>query len=66
MKQKRVTVADLPTRSTDAFLLCPKCHAQCSADAGDYWDRPKDHVFKCCGRNMRLVTARTVYEDVKP
>jgi len=45
------------------FLKCFKCGNEYSANACDYWNASADHVFKCCGRNMALVTERTVYES---
>jgi len=63
----RITVADLKdqinTPYPRAFLKCLHCGAEYSANAGDYWDRPLNHVFKCCGRNMRRVTESTVYHE---
>jgi len=46
------------------LLLCRECGAEYSANAGDYWDSPDEHVFECCGEPMELVTRRTVYEPV--
>ena len=47
------------------LLYCSKCDAEYSANKGDYFMARPDHVFRCCGRNMRLVVKRVVYEDVK-
>ena len=46
------------------FLYCQQCGSEASANAGDYWNLPDDHVFMCCGSPMRLVTKKTTYEDV--
>lgn len=40
------------------YLYCAKCDSEASADPGDYWNAPDDHVFKCCGENMWLVEKR--------
>ncbi len=44
-----------------SILHCTKCDGEYSANAGDYWDTPDNHVFKCCGRIMEIVTKHTVY-----
>lgn len=58
----KVTVADLKDQicmnGPRPFLYCSKCGAEYSANAADYWNVPKDHVFKCCKRNMSLVVKR--------
>lgn len=58
-KQPAVTVGDLTdqtgTAGPHSILYCDRCGAVNSANAGDYQDWDKDHVFVCCGRNMRLV-----------
>ncbi|MFA4971498.1 MAG: hypothetical protein WC683_02715 [bacterium] len=65
----KVTVADLKNQigvpGPHPFLLCNVCGAENSANAGDYWDAPKDHVFTCCGEPMVLATKRTVYTEVE-
>lgn len=45
------------------FLYCDNCGQECSANAGDYWDR-KDEVFECCGESMRLVRKIITLVDV--
>lgn len=30
------------------YLYCRKCGSEYSAAAGDYWNTPLGHVFKCC------------------
>lgn len=42
------------------ILHCLECDAECSGNAGDYWDMPEDYVFICeCGGDMELVTKTT-------
>lgn len=48
------------------LLYCWQCGAECSANAGDYWDAPKDVPLLCCGQLMQLVTKRVIYEEVQP
>ena len=69
-----ITKKDLPRLVTRAgwkgpipFLYCLACRTEASADTGDYWELPNDHVFICseaCGfRPLLLVTKRTIIED---
>jgi len=51
------------TRGPRPFFLCPKCGNEYSANRGDYFNVPDNHVFKCCGVNSRLVTARRVFDE---
>ena len=39
------------------ILHCPECNSEFSGNAGDYWDVPSTHIFKCadCGCEMELV-----------
>ena len=48
------------------LMKCPRCGTENSANAGDYWDYPEDHVFLCghCKTPMHLVTNHTVYQEV--
>ena len=46
------------------FLYCPKCDAEYSANSGDYFMFSPDHIFRCHGVNMLLVTKRTMYVEV--
>jgi len=46
------------------FLYCGHCGNQFSANRGDYFAADPEHVFKCCRRNMLLVTKRTIFEQV--
>ncbi len=45
-------------------LFCEVCGETYSANPGDYFALPKDHIFECHGEPMRLVMVRTVMEDV--
>lgn len=64
-----IRVSDLPnltgTKRTepDPFLYCEVCGDHYSANAGDYWAVPKDHVFTCCDEPMRLVREVTQLVD---
>ena len=65
-----ITVKELPdTIGTDIhprpFLYCEICDGHYSADVGDYFWKPADDVFECCGEPMRLVTSTTTYTDWK-
>jgi hypothetical protein len=65
---REVRVQDLPdllVSNEPIFLLCDECFAQHSAHAGDYWDWPKDHVFMCCEKPIRLVRKEVRFVDVK-
>ena len=55
-----VTMADLRRVGSDGtssqgFLYCPKCGAECSANPGDYWSFPDDYAFLCVDGPMVLV-----------
>ena len=46
-------------------LHCPCCMSDFSGHAGDYWDYPDDHLFKCrCGTEMELLERRVTVEYV--
>ena len=64
-KNKPVTVGDLKdqigTTGPRPILYCRICCAESSANAGDYFNARKDHVFKCCNAYMALVFRNTVY-----
>jgi len=51
-------------RGNRSLLYCDVCETECSANKGDYWSAPEDHVFICCGEDMRLVEKITSYIDV--
>lgn len=36
-------------------MYCRDCLKEQSANAGDYWDTPSNHQFKCCGQTMEIV-----------
>jgi hypothetical protein len=64
---KAIKVKDLQDQilTTDrSFLLCRVCGAHNSANAGDYWNTPDDHIFKCCNANMVRVVRYTTYVEV--
>ncbi len=69
-KRAAITVADLEDqlgqRGPRAILYCAQCGAKGSAHGGDYRNLPKDHVFRCCQRNMRLALEVTSYREVRP
>lgn len=48
------------------ILLCPKCGAEYSGNAGDYWNLPDNYVFHCeeCDCEMELVTKITTVSYV--
>ncbi len=48
------------------FLKCFECGAEYSANKADYFDRPDNYVFKCCGKNMALVVKDEIYTTVDP
>ena len=53
------------TTGSRAFLRCFACGTESSANSGDYFAVNPEHVFRCCNRNMRLVTQQTVYTPVE-
>lgn len=63
----RITVNDLRDQigvpGPHAFLKCFTCGAEYSANAGDYFMAKSTHVFRCCRRNMSLVTRSVIYEE---
>lgn len=63
---KQIKVSDLKeqigTPYPRALLKCFHCGSENSAHRGDYFMARPDHVFKCCGQNMALVTKRVVFE----
>jgi hypothetical protein len=63
----KTTVADLKnqtgTPGPRALLYCSNCGAEYSANAGDYFAADPNHVFKCCRRNMALVTKSIQYKE---
>lgn len=65
---KSVKVSDLKDQTgvpgPHPFLHCWECSSAFSANKGDYFMHPADHIFTCCGENMSLVTSRVVYKEV--
>ena len=63
---KQIKVSDLKeqigTPHPRALLKCFVCGNEFSANRGDYFMAPHNHVFKCCGQNMALVTKRVVFD----
>jgi hypothetical protein len=48
-----------------AVMYCEICHSEYSATAGDYWNYPDEHEFKCCGKVMQLGTFVRVFVPVE-
>lgn len=67
---KGITVDDLKDQvgapGPHPILYCAACGGEFSANKGDYFLLAGERVLKHCGKNMRLVRKKTVYEDVKP
>ena len=67
---KKITVKDLhKPHKAGVCLHCQLCGSDFSADPGDYgrWNGfGDDHVFKHCGRPMRLAIKKTIYVEVQP
>lgn len=64
---REVTIKDLKDQiltSDKSLLYCFGCGVEFSANKGDYWNIPENHIFTHCGENMQLVTKKTVYERV--
>jgi hypothetical protein len=65
-----IKVSDLKdqigTPGPHPFLYCQECGSQFSANKGDYFMHPSDHVFTCCGENLNLMTSRMVYSPWPP
>lgn len=64
-----VKVSDLKDQISNVgphpFLYCFQCNSSYSANKGDYFMHPSDHIFTCCGENMKLCTSRVVFEEVE-
>jgi hypothetical protein len=68
-----IHVKDLPdltgTRRSepDPSLFCQNCSCSWSANKGDYFNLPKDHIFTCseCKEPLMLVRKRVVIEEVE-
>lgn len=59
MKAIKSNMQDQILTSDKKILHCPKCGAEFSGNAGDYFMLPDDYVFYCtnlgCGAKMELV-----------
>lgn len=64
----RATKANLKRCSAGAVMYCRNCHTQSSADDGDYFNHPDDHVFDCdfCGTEMVLGHFYTLFTPASP
>ena len=62
---KAIKVSDLKDQLGTPFprpmLKCMTCGNEYSAHRGDYWAASPGYIFKCCRRNMALVTKQTVF-----
>lgn len=67
---RRITINDLKdqtgTPGPHPILYCAECGSEFSANKSDYFLSAGDDAVKHCGKNMRLVRKRVIYEDVKP
>lgn len=65
---KAIKVSDLKDQIGTPYprpiLKCLVCDNEYSANAGDYFMLPFNHVFKCCRRNMALMIKRAAFELV--
>lgn len=65
---KLVTVGDLKdqigTSGPRPDLYCAACGNEYSANAGDYFNHPFNHVFVCCDEPMKLCVRRVTHEEV--
>jgi hypothetical protein len=52
--------------SPHAFLFCPKCHSEFSANHSDYFAVHPTKVIMCCGIPSYLMTKKTVYTRIYP
>lgn len=46
------------------LLKCFVCGKESCAERRDYFGVARDYVFKCCRRNMSLVTKQVTYKEV--
>ena len=65
---RAIKVSDLQDQTGKSgphpFLYCEVCDAEFSANKGDYFMHPDDHVFEHCGERMRLVRRAVKLIDV--
>ena len=63
-----VKVSDLQYQTGASYprplLFCYICGGEYSADRGDYFMIPANHVLTCCGEPLALVVKKTVYEPL--
>jgi len=64
----KATKANLKRGGLGLIMYCSTCYSQSSADDGDYWYYPDDHVFKCgsCGSEMILGYFTKVFIPASP
>ena len=63
-----IKVSDLTDQTwanNRTVLYCDCCGARASANKGDYFNLPNEHVFRCCNGPMRLAIPITYYRTVK-
>ena len=69
MTRKRTIVTEdvIAVYRTKEFLYCPRCAIEFSAHAGDYFNTPDNHQFKCnaCGKPMVLAERITATKLIK-
>lgn len=67
---KQVRVQDLQDQigynGPRAILRCSVCGSEASANRGDYFMLPGNHVFRCCDLPMAKVVKSTVFKHVGP
>jgi hypothetical protein len=64
IKSNMINETGLP-HAARRVMVCEACDSEFSANAGDYFNYPEDHVFKCgnCGCDqMELLYKRTIIE----
>lgn len=62
----KLDLTDQTTHGGDAFLYSFHTFEEYSANAGDYWDLPNDHVFLDSeGNEMALVERNTIVNVLK-
>lgn len=62
-----VRVRDLKDQTgthDNSILYCECCGGEYSANSGDYFLYPANHIFTCCEEEMKLVVKRMVYQEV--
>jgi Zn-finger protein len=66
MKAIKKNLRDQTGTNDETIMYCPFCFDEFSANVGDYWDVPGNHVFKCsnCKKPVLLGRKRTIYEPL--